>query len=405
MSSVAGRVEADVESTEQELQAQGNRASSQPPDVPPVKRAEQPAAGSATGAAARGAVLDLPDSTQLDEIEAFVTLGRWAWHVGTGTLTCSAQLIRIYGLASPDLMPNSNSFLLRTHQSDRTRVRASLLRALSTGEPFQFQHNIVRMDNELRVLRTRGTIEHGEDGKPTRILGISHDITDSHAAGKRAQERLTHAARRALDREEQDRSQIVKDLRARVTEPLVALGKKLATVNASGPASEAGPVAAQIDDSISAIKTICAATLQVIGHLRPSVLEEHGLLAALRAEALRVGRQAAIPVNVSGDEISPRLSPGVETALFRLAQEAIANSARHAGCTLIRISLTGTQAHTRLEIQDNGAGFDIPTVALGATGELRGITLMRERAEAVSAAFRLSSQPGTGARITVDYRG
>lgn len=402
--------EAAVESKEQECQAQGSRAAGQPSSPQSGKRIERTDEGNA----ARGAIAGreragTPVTAQLEEIEAFVNLGRWAWDVNTNAIRCSPQLIRIYGLASPDLMPNSDSFLLRVHQSDRTRVRASIFRALSTGEPFQFQHRAVRMDNEVRVLRTRGSIEHGENGKPIRILGISQDITELHAADKRAQARLMQVTRRALDREEQDRSQIVKDLREKVTEPLISIGKKLATINASGPASEAGPVAAQVDDCIRSVNAAGAATLQVMGHLRPSVLEEHGLLAALRAEALRVGRHAAIPVSVSGDEIKPRLPPGVETALFRLAQEAIANSARHAGCTLIRICLTGTISHTRLEIQDNGAGFDVTTVTGdqidGKASEPRGITLMRERAEAVSASFRLSSQPGTGARITVDYRG
>ena len=354
---------------------------------------------------AGGEALNAHLAAQLEEIEALTNLGRWVWDIATGAITCSPQLIRLYGLASPDLMPNSDSFLLRVHQADRTRVRASIMRALSTGEPFQFQHRVVRMDHEIRVLRTRGTIVRSEDGKPLQIIGISQDITELHAADKRAQARLTQMARRALDREEQDRSQIVKDLREHVTEPLVALGRRLATINASGPASEAGPVAAQIEACIGTVNAAGAATLQVIGHLRPSVLEERGLLAALRAEALRVGRQAAMPVSVSGTEISPRLPPGAETALFRIAQEAIANAARHAACTLIRISLTGSAAHTRLEIQDNGSGFDMTTVAGSDTAEARGITLMRERAEGLSASFRLSSQPGSGTRITVDYRG
>src|SRR5262249_39702937 len=156
---------------------------------------------------------------------------------------------------------------------------------------------------------------------------------------------------------------IVKDLRERVTEPLISLGRRLAAINANGPASEAGPVAAQIEDCIRALKAAAATTLQVTGHLRPSVLEEHGLLAAVPAEALPVCRQAAIPVSVSGQEILPRLPSGVETALFRISQEAISNAARHAGCTLIRLSLTGTAEHARLEIHDNGSGFDVMTVA------------------------------------------
>ncbi len=66
--------------------------------------------------------------------------------------------------------------------------------------------------------------------------------------------------------------------------------------------------------------------------------------------------------------ITPRLPIAVETALFRIGQEAIANAARHASCTLIRISLSGTLHHSRLEIQDNGVGFDAASLAGVASG-------------------------------------
>jgi two-component system, NarL family, sensor histidine kinase UhpB len=394
-----------VDATEQERQAQRNRAGNQTPLRSSSQSTEVEPDG-ARIAAGTGPSSALPEgAAQLEEIEAFVNLGRWVWDVSTGAITCSPQLIRIYGLTSPDLISSSDSFLLRTHQADRTRARASIMRALSTFEPFQFQQRIVRLDNTMRVLRTRGSVESAGDGKPTRILGISQDVTDLHAADQRAQERLRHVARRTLDREEQDRGRIAKELRERVSEPLISLGKRLAGVNSAGPASEAGPVAAQIEECIHLVNTVVATTLHVIGHLRPSVLEEHGLLAALRAEALRVGRQAAIPVSLSGEEISPRLPIGVETAFFRLAQEGLANAARHAGCTLIRVALSGSNTHARLEIQDNGTGFDATAVTDKESAGTGGLTLMRERAEAVSATFRLSSQPGSGARITVDYRG
>jgi signal transduction histidine kinase len=396
-----------VDATEQESQAQRNRVGNQPLLTSSAQRVERTPEAGGTRAAAGTESSSMPPegAAQLEEIEAFVNLGRWSWDVNTGAVTCSPQLLRIYGLASPELMTSSDSFLLRTQQADRTRVRASIMRALSTFEPFQFQQRVVRMDNSIRVLRTRGTIEQGADGKASRILGISQDVTELHAADQRAQEHLKHVVRRALDREEQDRGHVAKELRERVSEPLVSLGKRLAGVNSAGPASEAGPVASQIEECIHLVNTVGTATLQLIGHLRPSVLEAHGLLAALRTEALRIGRQAAIPVSVSGDEISPRLPIGVETAFFRLAQEGLANAARHAGCTLIRLSLSGNSAHARLEIQDNGTGFDANAITAGGSAGTSGLALMRERAEAVSATFRLSSQPGTGARITVDYRG
>jgi len=388
-----------VDSTEKERQAQRNRASGQPSPAQPAPRAERNAEGNGTRAYAGDGSLGAPEPAQLEEIEAFVNLGRWVWDVATGKLSCSSQLVRIYGLASPALMPNSDSFLLRVHQADRTRVRASIMRALSTGEPFQFQQRVVRMDNEVRVLRTRGCIERGSDGKPARILGISQDVTELHAADLRAQERLKQVVRHALDRQEQDRNVITRDLRQRVAEPLIAVGKRLTGVNGTEIVN-----ATEIEECVRSVNAIGTATLQIIGQLRPSVLEGQGLLAALRAEALRVGRQAAIPVSVTGEEISPRLPIGVETALFRLTQQALANSAQHAGCTLIRVSLSASQTHVRLEIQDNGSGFDATSFSATEPGGTGGLDLMRERAEAVSATFRLSSQPGTGTRITVDYR-
>ena len=105
-----------MESTEHERQAQG-------------RRAERPAEGISPRRGAAGEVLGAHATAQLEEIEALVNLGRWIWDVESGSITCSPQLIRIFGLASPDLMPNSNSFLLRVHQADRMRVRASIMRA------------------------------------------------------------------------------------------------------------------------------------------------------------------------------------------------------------------------------------------------------------------------------------
>jgi hypothetical protein len=113
---VAAQVKATVDATEKERQALRNRAASPPPLTSPSPRAERTAeASGALAAAGTGSASALPEgAAQLEEIETFVNLGRWVWDVNTGAVTCSPQLIRIYGLASPDLMPSSHSFLLRT---------------------------------------------------------------------------------------------------------------------------------------------------------------------------------------------------------------------------------------------------------------------------------------------------
>jgi signal transduction histidine kinase len=353
-----------------------------------------------------GSALSSPSLSPVEDIEAFVNVGRWTLDLLTGALLCSPQLIRIYGLASPSLMPNSDSFLLHTHPSDRMRVRAVVLRAQSTGEPFQFQQRIVRMDDAIRVLRTRGRIERGADGQPLCILGMSQDITEAVVGDEQARQRFRKVTRHSFDREEGDKRRIVTQLRERLAEPLVSLGRRLGALSAEIPALEGEHVATLLEAPTRDINTVATATLQLMGQLRPSVLEDNGLLAALKAEGLRVGRQAAIPVSVSGDEIVPRLPMSVETALFRIGQEALANAVRHSACTLIRVSLTGSAHHARLEIQDNGTGFNAASLAGNEPGgSASGLDLMRERAEAVCATFRLSSQLGGGARLTVEYRG
>jgi two-component system sensor histidine kinase UhpB len=348
------------------------------------------------------ATAPVPDAGYLDEIESFVNLGRWEWTVATGALSCSQQLLRIYGVASQDMMPTATSFLLHTHPSDRMRVRASIMRAVQTSSPFQFQQRIVRPGtHEERVLRTRGRAETDEAGKPVRILGVSQDITDAHVAERQAQDRLKRAARSTLDREEQDRSRIALRIREDVAEPLLALGRKLAA--ASGPTADTEAAPLDLAECISTATAVGTNTLRIIGSLQPAFMEQHGLLAALRSEALRIGRVAAIPVNVSGEEVSPRLPLGVESALFRVAQEALLNASRHSGCTLIAVSLTRSAGKVRLEVRDNGCGMDANATAADRSPEKRGLTLMRERAEAISATFRLSSRPGAGTRVIVEY--
>lgn len=96
----------------------------------------------------------------------------------------------------------------------------------------------------------------------------------------------------------------------------------------------------------------------------------------------------------------PRLSPVVEMTMFRVAQEALANAAKHARAKHVDITLATTREKATITITDDGTGFDTRRAST-ASGRW-GLTILRERAEAIGGVLRIESSPGTGTRVVVE---
>jgi two-component system sensor histidine kinase UhpB len=132
---------------------------------------------------------------------------------------------------------------------------------------------------------------------------------------------------------------------------------------------------------------------RIARQLRPETLDELGLPSALGALATGFGEQARIPVK-------RRLQPGLslsseqELVIYRVAQEALTNVARHAGATHVVLELTSTDEHTLLRVRDDGRGMS-PDSLLSSNG-IRG---MRERAMLIGAALSIDSSPGAGTEV------
>ncbi len=132
--------------------------------------------------------------------------------------------------------------------------------------------------------------------------------------------------------------------------------------------------------------------------LRPPGLADQGLEAALAAYAADWSRQSGIPIAVLTPD-GPRLSAETEQALFRLAQEALANIARHSGAAHASLELTRAPGCVILAISDDGLGFEAGGPATGV-----GLQSMRERIDALGGTLSLESAPGHGTRITARIR-
>ena len=138
---------------------------------------------------------------------------------------------------------------------------------------------------------------------------------------------------------------------------------------------------------------------RTIGPLRPLVLVEDGLEAALREEAKMACNRAALASCEVTSELDGRLDPVVETALFRVAQQALANVVNHASATHALVAIECSAKGVTLRVSDNGCGFDPDHLQVLADIAHFGLIAMRERVEALNGRFQVMTAPGEGTVI------
>jgi two-component system sensor histidine kinase UhpB len=137
----------------------------------------------------------------------------------------------------------------------------------------------------------------------------------------------------------------------------------------------------------------------IMSDFLPPMLDRYGLTAELLWYTQKLTKRTAIPITVNDYNLHDiRLPRDVELGLFRIAQEALNNVAKHAQATQVEIELKDEGGHILMAVTDNGVGFE-PRSAPAGQDEHWGLAIMRERARAIDAAFSIKSAPGKGAKI------
>ena len=232
-----------------------------------------------------------------------------------------------------------------------------------------------------------------------RVIAHSYTVRDMSEL-KHKEEALRQLSHRLRSVEEAERRAIARELHDRIGQDLSTLGLLLASLGARLPPALRDAVEKPLNDIQGLLKSMVANVRDVMAELRPPVLDDYGLLAALRQLATEFTQRTGIAAEVDGVELQPRLPSMVETAMFRISQEALNNVAKHARAKHVAISLHAATDRIVLEIADDGIGFD----ASQAPPDQRhwGLGTMRERAEEAGIAFALESTPGAGTRVVLE---
>ncbi|TLS50487.1 PAS domain S-box protein [Paenibacillus antri] len=222
----------------------------------------------------------------------------------------------------------------------------------------------------------------GEDGVPYQYLAVRSEITQL----KEAEEELQLMMNKMMQVQEEERRRLSRELHDGLGQSLFSLLIRIDKLADETGREEFGDVRRQIEHLIQDVRGMSWA-------LRPSVLDDLGLAPAIRSHVQIYGEHYGIEVRTRIG-LKDRLPDDVETAVYRVVQEALTNVAKYADVTEADLEIVAKDGFASVVVEDRGVGFDASAIRRGV-----GLFGMEERAKAVGGSLRVSSTPGTGTRV------
>jgi PAS domain S-box-containing protein len=289
------------------------------------------------------------------------------------------------------------------HPDDRELVLARVDAAQETHDKhYRYEARMRHADGFYRWFNVIGRVlARDAHGRPSRLLGVRLDVTaykESEAALRDSAQQMQALSRRVLEVQEAERRRLAAELHDELGQSLTAIKIKL---QARARFAERAPVALDaetiriVDDALQQVRRVALA-------LRPSVLDDLGLAPALRWMSEQNAERGGLAVRFESTLEHVRLAPEIETACFRIAQEALTNILRHARAGQVSIELREAGAELQLRIEDDGDGFDLAEMRQRARGgDSLGVLGMQERAALIGAQFEIRSTPGQGTLVSL----
>ncbi len=219
------------------------------------------------------------------------------------------------------------------------------------------------------------------------------------AERQQAEETLQILSRQLLEAQENERRHIARELHDEIGQALTAVKINLQTAQRTPDV-----LTASLQESISIVDRTLQQVRTLSLDLRPALLDDLGLVAALRWYVDRQAQRAGFVAQFVADPLETRPRPDLETACFRVAQEALTNVARHARAQQVRVELRQRDAELHLLIRDDGKGFDVRAAQERATqGASMGLLGMQERVWLVGGQIDIASAPAEGTEVRVRF--
>ena len=315
-------------------------------------------------------------------------VGLWRLDLATSSYWLTEQARRQFAFAESELV-TLDRVLAQVVPEDRPQIVKAIADVIETGREGAVEYRVLSPGGPHRWLASSGRALRGPSGRPESVIGVTVDITER----KRAEEELRDLSRRLIRAHEEERALLARELHDDVSQRLAALAIEI------GRSEKTAPDPVQVE-SLKGIRRSLADISEDVHslsyQLHPSALEELGLDEALRTECARFGRRSQNPLAVNLGSRPAVVGRDAALCLFRVAQEALNNVARHAGACTVSLTLRKEGDGACLTVSDDGAGFD---PAVQKEHKSLGLVSMRERVKLVNGTLRIESAPGRGTAI------
>ncbi|HEY2899244.1 MAG TPA: PAS domain S-box protein [Polyangia bacterium] len=295
-----------------------------------------------------------------------------------------------YGRRAAEVLGQPDALVFRTDFVGVERAEA-IQRLVETGR-FHGQLTHRRRDGKRVHIESRAAALFDSAGQRIGYVSVNRDITDR----RYAEETIRALLNDVITAQEEERRRIARELHDETAQTLTSLLVGLQTLEQS---TELG----RAQNAAATLRTLVSAALEGVQRiargLRPSVLDDLGLEDALERLATEFARanKFVVDLHVTGPRL-PRLPESLELALYRVAQEALTNAAKHASPAAVSVLVHRNVNAIRLVVEDDGRGFDVTEAQ---SGKQLGLLGMRERAHLVGGLMTVESSPGAGTTICV----
>jgi two-component system, NarL family, sensor histidine kinase UhpB len=227
---------------------------------------------------------------------------------------------------------------------------------------------------------------------------LTHTFDSMLDAVTAYRQRLRDIAARALNAEEEERKRIARELHDETAQTLAALLIRLRLARRMEDPAEKDRVLAEIRDQVGeAIEGV----RRFARGLRPPALDELGLVPAVESHARSLAQSTRVAIRIDAEPVLGMLTPQAELALYRIIQESLSNTVRHARASVVDVRIGRTDGMVFAEIRDDGTGFDVEST-MAHDGQGLGLFGMRERAGYVGGSVSIVSRRGTGTEVRAE---
>jgi signal transduction histidine kinase len=230
----------------------------------------------------------------------------------------------------------------------------------------------------------------------SKILGLEKEAAQRYQEIAHARQELKELSARLVEAQEEERRAISRDLHDEVGQSLYAVLVELRNLSALTRTCEDGELQSHVDLIKMLVETSMSTARNMALLLRPSMLDDLGLLPAVEWQAREVSKRAGIRVDVAAERLSDDLPEEHKTCIYRVVQEALHNCSKHAEADVVRITIRQEANRLLLLIQDNGKGFR------PSRGHGLGLLGMEERVSHLGGLFRVESKQQQGTLIRVE---